>query len=112
LDVFNLVEGSKFNKDKLEILKQQAVNQGNQNNLSKANALLKVVENMQAEIGDFTALRTRFPETDEGQKQYQDYVTKKAKEVARLEREINNLLGVQDIADEALAGAQNAFATP
>ena len=111
LDVFNLVEGSKFNKDKLEILKQQAVNQGNQNNLSKANALLKVVENMQAEIGDFTALRTRFPETDEGQKQYQDYVTKKAKEVARLEREINNLLGVQDIANEALATAQTVLDT-
>ena len=111
LDVFNLVEGSKFNKDKLEILKQQAVNQGNQNNLSKANALLKVVENMQAEIGDFTALRTRFPETDEGQKQYQDYVTKKAKEVARLEREINNLLGVQDIANEALATAQTLIDT-
>ena len=111
LDVFNLVEGSKFNKDKLEILKQQAVNQGNQNNLSKANALLKLIENMQAEIGDFTALRTRFPETDEGQKQYQDYVTKKAKEVARLEREINNLLGVQDIANEALATAQTVLDT-
>lgn len=111
LDVFNLVEGSKFNKDKLEILKQQAVNQGNQNNLSKANALLKLIENMQAEIGDFTLLRTRFPETDEGQKQYQDYVTKKAKEVARLEREINNLLGVQDIANEALATAQTFIDT-
>jgi len=109
LDVFNLVEGNKFNKDKLEILKQQAVNQGNQNDLSRANALLKLIENMQAEIGDFNALRTRFPNTDEGQKQYQNYISKKATEVARLEREINNLLGVQDIADEALAGAQNAF---
>ena len=111
LDVFNLVEGTKFNKDKLEILKQQAVNQGNQNNLSKANALLKLVENMQAEMVDFTSLRTRFPDGTEGEKQFKNFISKRATEVARLEREINNLLGVQDIANEALASAQTVLDT-
>jgi len=106
LDVFNVVEGSKFNKDKLEILKQQALAQSDQNNLKRVDALIKLVGNIQAEMADFTSVRTRFPDGTEGDKQFKNFISKRATEMASLEREINNLLGVQDIVNEALASAQ------